>query len=77
MTAGAIADRFQVSKPTMSTHFSALKEAGLIFSERDGVTLTYHLDATVAEEALSMMMDLLKVGEATSVESRSSRNKPA
>lgn len=29
-SAGALADRFPVSKPTMSGHFATLKEAGLI-----------------------------------------------
>ena len=30
MSAGELADRFDVSKPTMSAHFSVLREAGLI-----------------------------------------------
>ncbi len=58
-TAGDLARSYQVSKPTMSTHFSALKEADLIRGEKDGVTITYHLNASVAEEAMSALMDLL------------------
>lgn len=64
MTAGDLAAFFDVSKPTMSTHFAALKEADLISAERDGVTIYYDLNATVAEEALTAMMDLLRVGDA-------------
>lgn len=59
VTAGDLADAYQVSKPTMSTHFAALKDADLIRGERDGVTITYHLNATVAEEAMSALMNLL------------------
>lgn len=59
MSAGEIADAYAVSKPTMSTHFAALKEAGLIEGHRDGVVIRYSLNATVAEEALVALMDLL------------------
>ena len=59
MTAGELADAYSVSKPTMSTHFAALKEAGLIEGRRDGVVIHYSLNATVAEEALAALMQLL------------------
>jgi len=75
MTAGALAELFDVSKPTMSTHFAALKEADLVTAERDGVTIHYHLNATVAEEAMTAVMDLLRVGE-TPLAARG-RKKPA
>lgn len=71
MTAGALADHFNVSKPTMSGHFASLKEADLITAERDGVSIAYHLNATVAEEALTVMMDLLHVGQASPVHAAS------
>ena len=67
MTAGELADHFNVSKPTMSGHFASLKEADLITAERDGVSIAYHLNVTVAEEALTVMMDLLQVGQAKPV----------
>ena len=59
LNAGALAEAYSVSKPTMSTHFAALKEADLIRSERDGVTIYYHLNTTVTEEALCAVMELL------------------
>lgn len=62
MTAGDLAAAYDVSKPTMSTHFTSLKEADLIHAERDGVTIYYHLNATVAEEAISALMSLLGTG---------------
>lgn len=61
-TAGDLAAVYAVSKPTMSTHFAALKDAGLIYGDKDGVTITYHLNATVAEEAMAALMDLLGTG---------------
>lgn len=63
MTAGDLADAYSVSKPTMSTHFAALKEADLIEGQKDGVTITYHLNATVAEEAMASLMHLLGTGQ--------------
>ncbi len=64
LTAGDLADAYAVSKPTMSTHFAALKEADLITAERDGNSIYYHLNVTVAEEALSALMSVLGAGEA-------------
>ena len=52
LTAGEIAQHFDVSKPTMSAHFAVLREAGLIASEKDGKHVTYWLNASVLEEAL-------------------------
>jgi ArsR family transcriptional regulator, repressor of sdpIR and other operons len=59
MTAGDLADTFPVSKPTMSGHFTALKEAGLILAERHGTTIRYRLNAGAAEEAIAPLMNLI------------------
>jgi DNA-binding transcriptional ArsR family regulator len=59
MTAGDLAAAFPVSKPTMSGHFNALKEAGLIRAERHGTTIRYRLNAGAAEEAIALLMDLI------------------
>lgn len=63
MSAGDLAADFPVSKPTMSRHFAALKAAGLIQAERDGTTIRYRLNVSVAEEALSGLMDLFGTGK--------------
>jgi DNA-binding transcriptional ArsR family regulator len=52
MSAGDIAARFPVSKPTMSAHLSVLKEADLVHSEKAGQSVIYHLKLSVLEEAL-------------------------
>ena len=62
MSAGDLAADFSVSKPTMSRHFAALKDAGLLQAERVGTTIRYRLNVSVAEEATSLLMDILGTG---------------
>lgn len=62
MNAGDLAGAYPVSKPTMSTHFAALKDAGLIEGRKTGVVIHYYLNATVAEEAMAALMDLFNTG---------------
>jgi DNA-binding transcriptional ArsR family regulator len=52
MTAGELADAFNVSKPTMSGHFAKLREAGLIQADQRGTTILYSLNLTTLEEVL-------------------------
>ena len=52
LTAGELAERFDVSKPTMSAHFAVLVSAGLIEAEKHGRSITYRLRMSVLEEAL-------------------------
>jgi DNA-binding transcriptional ArsR family regulator len=52
MTAGELADHFDVTKPTMSAHFAVLVGAGLIQAEKHGRTILYRLRMSVLEEAL-------------------------
>jgi DNA-binding transcriptional ArsR family regulator len=52
MTAGELAGHFEVTKPTMSAHFSVLVHAGLVHAEKQGRTITYRLRMSVLEEAL-------------------------
>lgn len=59
MTAGELADDFSVSKPTMSRHFAALRDADLIQAERLGTTIRYRLNVTVAQEAMSALLSVL------------------
>ena len=52
MSAGELADQFEVSRPTMSAHFNVLREAGLIDATKHGKTIIYRLKMSVLEEAL-------------------------
>jgi DNA-binding transcriptional ArsR family regulator len=60
-TAGALAEPFQVSKPTMSGHFAKLKEAGLIHADQQGTTIFYSLNLSTLEEALLGFMGRIGV----------------
>lgn len=43
MTAGEIAERFDISKPSLSKHLSILENAGLISSKKKGQFIHYSL----------------------------------
>jgi len=58
-TAGQLADAFDVSKASMSHHFSVLKAADLIRSERRGQQIVYTLNTTVLQDAATLLLDLL------------------
>ena len=56
MTAGELADKFAVSKPTMSGHFAKLKAAGLIRGENRAGHIVYTLNmSTLEEEVMGFM----------------------
>jgi DNA-binding transcriptional ArsR family regulator len=62
-TAGEIADYFQMTKPSISHHLSALKHAGLVQDERKGQFIVYSLDTTVLEEVLGWFLELTGTGK--------------
>ena len=64
MSAGEIADNFDLAKPTLSGHFAVLREAGLVTPVKAGTTITYHLNVSVLEEALMALMDVFKLQDA-------------
>jgi len=61
-TAGALAQKFDMTKPSMSHHFSVLKEADLITSRREGQQIWYGLNTTVVQDLMAWTMDLLGEG---------------
>ena len=65
MTSGDIAGQFEMSWPTVTGHLNALKEAGLVETERDGSTIRYRLCISAVEEAVGFLMELMGKGEAT------------
>ena len=58
MTAGEIADRFDMTKPTMSHHFAVLKQADLVTSRRDGQAIWYGLNTTVLQDVVAWAIDV-------------------
>jgi ArsR family transcriptional regulator, repressor of sdpIR and other operons len=59
MTAGDLAQRFDMTKPTMSHHFAVLKDADLLTSRRDGQQIWYALNTTVVQDLMAWAMDLI------------------
>jgi len=68
MSAGDLAERFDMTKPTVSHHFAVLKEADLIFSRREGQQIIYSLNTTVAQDLLAWLWELL--GDEQSLEKK-------
>jgi DNA-binding transcriptional ArsR family regulator len=61
ISAGALAEKFDMTKPAMSHHFRVLKDADLITSRREGQQIWYGLNTTVVEDLMAWVMGL--VGE--------------
>ena len=59
LTAGEIADRFDITKPSISHHLALLKQARLVLDERRGQNIVYSLNTTVFQEALGWMLEIL------------------
>lgn len=58
MTAGEIANCFSMTKPSISHHLSALKNAGLVLDERQGQNIVYSLNTTVFQDVIKWFYDL-------------------
>ena len=57
LSAGEIADRFDMTAATISHHLSVLKQADLILDRREGKYIYYQLNLSVFEELLSWLKD--------------------
>jgi ArsR family transcriptional regulator len=58
LAAGEIADRFDMTKPSISHHLGVLKQAGLVLDERRGQNIIYSLNTTVFQDVVSWAMNL-------------------
>ena len=58
MSAGEIADHFDITGAAISRHLSVLREADLIRDEREGKFIYYELNASVLEEILLWVRNL-------------------
>jgi DNA-binding transcriptional ArsR family regulator len=63
MTAGALAEKFDMTKPSMSHHFAVLKDADLITRRREGQQIWFSLNTTVVQDVLAWAMDWISDGE--------------
>jgi DNA-binding transcriptional ArsR family regulator len=60
LSAGEIADYFNISKPSISHHLDILKRADLISSEKKGQFVIYSLNTTVMEDVLKWILTFKK-----------------
>ncbi|MBU5445566.1 autorepressor SdpR family transcription factor [Paenibacillus sp. MSJ-34] len=58
LTAGEIADNFDMTKPSISNHLNLLKQAGLVWVERRGQNIVYSLNTSVFQDIMKWMIDL-------------------
>ena len=58
MTAGEIADRFDVTMASVSRHLSVLKDADLIRDTRDGKYIIYEINTSVLEDVMLWITEL-------------------
>ena len=56
MTAGDIADNFDMTKPSISHHLDLLKQADLIIAIKKGQFVHYSLNMTVMDEVMAWFM---------------------
>ncbi|WP_426450778.1 autorepressor SdpR family transcription factor [Paenibacillus sp. S-38] len=56
MTAGEIAEKFDMSKPSISHHLNLLKQAELVWDERRGQHIVYSLNLTVFQELMKWLL---------------------
>ena len=59
MSAGEITAHFNVTAAAVSRHLAVLREADLILDRRDGKFIFYELNASVMEEILLWIRDLM------------------
>ncbi|MCI3922763.1 autorepressor SdpR family transcription factor [Paenibacillus sp. TRM 82003] len=62
LTAGEIAEHFDMTKPSISNHLSLLKQAGLVWDVRKGQHIVYSLNTTVFQDVIKWIMDLQDAG---------------
>jgi len=60
LTAGEIAEAFNISKPSISHHLDILKRANLVVAEKQGQFIFYSINTTELDELLKWIYQLGK-----------------
>src|SRR5262245_12728201 len=63
LSAGELAEHCDMSKPSVSHHFTVLKNADLITARRDGQNIYYALNTTAVEDLLALLFGLFSRSE--------------
>ena len=57
-SSGEIAAAFDMAWPSVTGHLTALKEANLVETEREGNSVRYRLNISAAEEAIGFLLGI-------------------
>ncbi len=60
MPAGEIADKFNISKPSISHHLDLLRQANLVTSRKEGQFVYYSINLTVIDELVKWFTQFSK-----------------
>jgi ArsR family transcriptional regulator len=60
LSAGQLAETFEITKGSLSYHFNILKDADLIRCERRAQEQIYSLNTTVFEDVAALLLDLFQ-----------------
>lgn len=60
MTAGEIADHFEMTKPSISHHLDLLKQSDLVTTEKKGQFVVYSINTTVIDDLLKWVLKMKK-----------------
>lgn len=63
LTAGEISSQFEMSKSSISQHLNLLKQAELVYDNKQGQFVYYTLNTTVFQELVSWTIDFIDKGE--------------
>lgn len=63
LTAGELAEHFDISKPSLSHHLATLKLAGLVSDEHRGQNIVYSLNTTVMQDLIGWFLGFSQSSE--------------
>jgi ArsR family transcriptional regulator, arsenate/arsenite/antimonite-responsive transcriptional repressor len=66
--AGQIFDCFDITRPAISEHLNILRNAGLVYSEKQGQFVVYYLNTSVLEDLLTRFWSILEGGSHETLE---------
>ena len=76
LTAGEIAEKFNISQPAISKHLSLLEAAGLVWKEREGQFVKYGMEQeNLAGTLLTYMQEVCPTSRKLKSESASRKKK--
>lgn len=63
LPAGAIAEQFEMSWPSVSRHLGVLSAAGLVRATRNGQQLVYSLTTSVLADIVTELADMARINQ--------------